>query len=102
MVRNHISNDIDLVQPTQYIVSKNWVAKKLPLEPVLLLPFNPLPIYNENEYSEPNLPDNINNKDPWQLFKLFWMDELINRLIKYINKNAKLHLPSEDKDFPYR
>jgi len=102
MVRNHISNDIDFVQPTQYIVSKNRVAKKPPPEPEPLPPFNPLPIYNENEYSEPNLPDNINNEDPWQLFKLFWTDELIDRLVKHTNKNAKLHPPPEDKDFPRR
>ena len=102
MVRNHISNDIDLVQPTQYIVSKNWVVKKPLPEPVLLSPFNPLPIYNKNEYGEPNLLNNINNKDPWQLFKLFWMDKLINRLIKHINENIKLHPLFEDKDFPYK
>src|ERR1700733_12535574 len=41
-------------------------------------------------------------KDPWQLFKLVWIDELIDRLVKHTNKNAKLHPPPEDKDFPYR
>ena len=102
MVRNHISNDIDLVQPTQYIVPKNRVAKKPPPKPKPLPPFNPLPIYNENKYGEPNLPDNINNKDPWQLFKLFWTDKLIDQLIQYTNKNAKLHPPPKDKDFPCR
>ena len=71
MVRNYISNDIDLMQLTQYIVSKNWIAKKPLLEPKPLPSFNPLSIYNENEYSEPNLLDNINNEDLWQLFKLF-------------------------------
>jgi len=71
MVRNYTSNDIDLVQPTKYIISKNRVAKKPPLEPTLLPPFSPLPIHNENKYGELNLPDNINNEDPWQLFKLF-------------------------------
>jgi len=40
MVRNYISNDIDLVQPTQYIVPKNRVAKKPPPEP------EPLPHFN--------------------------------------------------------
>ena len=78
MVRNRISNDIDLVQPTQYIVPKNRVAKKPPLEPGLLPPFSPLPIHNEYEYGEPSLPDYIINKDPWQLFNLFWLKKLIN------------------------
>ena len=45
--------------------------KKPPLEPTPLLPFKPLPIYNKNKYSKLNLPSYINNKDPWQIFKLF-------------------------------
>ena len=102
MVRNHKSNDIDLVQPTQYIVSKNRVAKKQPPKPEPPPAFKPLSMYNKNEYGEPKLPDYVNNKDPWQLFKLFWPEELINWLIGYTNMNAKLHLPSEDKDFPRR
>ena len=71
MVRNYISNNIDPVQPTWYSISKNRVAKKPLLEPEPLLPFEPLPMYNKNEYGEPNLPDYINNNDPWQIFKLF-------------------------------
>ena len=65
MVRNYISNDIDLIQPTKYTVSKNRVTKKPLLKPEPLPPFKPLPIYNKNEYSKPNLPDYINNNDPW-------------------------------------
>jgi hypothetical protein len=33
MFRNYISNDTDLVQPTQYPTSKSRVAKKLPPAP---------------------------------------------------------------------
>jgi hypothetical protein len=77
-VHNYASNDIDLVQPTQYIISKNQVAKKPLPEPELPFTFKLLPIYNKNEYSEPKLPDYINNEDPWQLFKLFWPEELID------------------------
>ena len=64
MVCNYISNDIDLVQLTKYTIFKNWVAKKPLLEPKPLPPFKPLSIYNKNKYSEPNLPDYINNNDP--------------------------------------
>jgi hypothetical protein len=71
MVRNYISNDIDLVQPTQYPISKNRIAKKPLLKPKLLPPFDPLPIFNEDEYGQLKLPENINNKDPVQLFRLF-------------------------------
>jgi hypothetical protein len=77
-------------------------VKKPLLKPEPPPAFKPLPIYNENEYSEPKLPDYVNNEDPWQLFKLFWLEELINRLVVYINENTKLHLPLEDKDFPYK
>lgn len=38
------SNDIDLVQPTQYNVSKNKPAKKPPLKPWDLPKFEPLAI----------------------------------------------------------
>ena len=42
MVRNYISNDIDLVQPTQYPISENLVAKRPPPEPEPLPAFEPL------------------------------------------------------------
>ena len=71
MVRNYVSNDIDLVQLTKYPISKGRIAKKPPLKPEPLPPFKPLPIYNINEYRQPNLPPHIDNKDPIQLFKLF-------------------------------
>jgi len=89
------------VQPTQYPISKKRVTKKLPPAPEPLPPFNPLLIHNKHKY-KPNLPDHINNKDPWQLFKLFWTDELLNKLVKYTNKNTELHPPPEDAQFPHR
>jgi hypothetical protein len=64
MVRNYVSNDIDLVQPTQYPISKGWIAKKPPPKPEPLPPFKPLPIYNINEYRQPNLLPYIDDKDP--------------------------------------
>ena len=102
MVRNYTSNDIDLVQPTQYPISKNRIAKKPPPEPEPLPPFDPLPIFNEDEYGQPKLPENIDNKDPAQLFRLFWTDELLNQLVEYTNKNAELHPAPEDKEFSRR
>ena len=78
MVHNYISNDIDLVQPIQYPLSKSRVAKKPPPAPRPLSSFELLSMFNNCEYSKPNLPEYIDNKDPWQLFKLFWNDELVN------------------------
>ena len=71
MVHNYTSNDIDLVQPTQYPISKNRIAKKPPPKPELLSPFNPLLILNEDKYGQLKLLENIDNKDPVQLFRLF-------------------------------
>ena len=102
MARNYVSNDIDLMQPTQYPMSKNQGLKKLPLVFEILPTFTSLPIYNKNEYSKPNLLDYIDNKDPQLLFKLFQIDKLIDKLVEYINKNIELHLPLEDMQFPYR
>jgi Transposase IS4 len=99
MVHKHASNDIDFVQPTQYTVPKNKIAKKPPPEPEPLPHFDPLPMHNENEYGQPKLPANINNKDPRQLFQLFWTDEIIDQLVEYTNRNAELHPASEDKEF---
>ena len=86
----------------QYPTSKSRAAKKPPLAPGLLPSFKPLPIFNNCKYGKPNLLEYTNNKDPWQLFKLFWNDELINRLVEYTNENTKLHPLLKDKDFLYR
>ena len=100
MVRNYTSNDIDFVQPTQYPTSKNRVAKRPPPEPEPLPTFEPLPILNESQYGQPKLLAYINNQDPAQLFRLFWTDELMDQLVEYMNKNAKLHPIIKKKDFP--
>ena len=36
------------------------------------------------------------------MFKLFWTDKLIDKLVEYINKNIELYPPPEDTQFPYR
>ena len=59
--------------------------------------FKPLPIYNKNTYSTPKLPHYINSGDPYQIFKLFWTDKLLDKLIKFINWNIKLHLMPKEK-----
>ena len=61
MVRNYVSNDIDFVQPTQYPISKNRVAKRPPPEPTLLPTFEPLPILNKSQYGQLKLLAYINN-----------------------------------------
>lgn len=58
-----MSNDIDLIQPTQYSISKNWGLKKSPLAPKILFTFIPLTICDKDEYGGLNLLNYINDKD---------------------------------------
>ena len=62
-MRNYLPNNVDLIWPTKYPVFKGRIMKKPPLKPKLLLSFKPLPMYNANEYRQPNLPFYIGNKD---------------------------------------
>ena len=77
MVRNRASNDIDFVPYTKRPKRASQKSQKPP-EPWPLPDFKPLPIDNKNIYGKPNLPSNINNSDPLQLFKLFFIDEIID------------------------
>ena len=86
------SNDADLVQPDQYIVLKNKRAKIPPPEPWPLLEFDPLPIDLPFTNGAPNLPPYIDSTDPLALFKLIWMDNLLEELAAFINKYIRLHL----------
>ena len=85
MVRNCISNNEDFVPPTQYPKLSRWIKKKPPPVPNPLPYFKPLPIYNENTYGTLKLLYYIDSGDPYQIFKLFWTNELLDKLIKFIN-----------------
>jgi len=100
MVRNRESNDIDFVQPTQYPKLPRGFARKPPPEPLPLPDFEPLLIDNKNTYGTLKLPANVDASNPYQIFKLFWTDELLDKLAEYTNRNAELHPPSKEKDFP--
>ena len=60
MPSNRTSKDIDFVQPTQYKVPPNRVAKKPPPEPWELPDFKPLHIDDFDDHSTPNLPPTLN------------------------------------------
>ena len=68
MPSNRTSNDIDLVQPTQYKVPPNRVAKKPPPEPWELPDFKPLYINNFDNHSTPNLPPTLDRDNPFAIF----------------------------------
>ena len=60
--------------------------KKLPPLPPLALPnFNAVLINNNNTYRRPNILKYINASNPYKLFKLFFIDKLLNKLVEYIN-----------------
>ena len=92
------SNDADLVQPEQYIISKNKWAKIPPLKPWSLLDFNPLPIDLPYIDSAPNLPPYIDPTNPLALFRLIWTDDLLEELVVYTNEYTKLYPYQEYKD----
>ena len=97
MVRNRASNDEDFVPPTQYPKLPRQIKKKRPPEPKPAPPFDPLPILNKNTYGTPDLPSHIDPSDPYQIFKLFWTDELLDQLVEYTNRNAELNPTSKEK-----
>ena len=67
--------------------------KKNPPLVLLVLPdFDPVLINNNNTYGRPNLPDYIDASDPYAIFKLFFIDELLDQLAEFINRNIELYL----------
>ena len=85
MPSNRISNDIDLVQPTQYNTQQNRPAKNPPPEPWPLPDFTPFQVDDFDDH---------NQHDPSTIFKQFFTDEITDKLIEWTNKYAELH-PSD-------
>ena len=60
---------------------------------LLALPnFNLVPINNNNTYKYLNILDYINISNPYIIFKLFFIDKLLDKLVEFINRNAELYL----------
>jgi hypothetical protein len=53
---------IDLVQPTQYNIQPNWVAKTPPPELWPLPDFTPLQVDDFDDHGTPNLPPNLDRQ----------------------------------------
>ena len=98
MGRKRTSNDVDLVEPDEYIVPKDKKAKTLPPELWPLPEFEPLPVKYPYTYGAPNLLPNINPTNPLALFKLIWTDDLLKELAAYTNEYVRLHLYRKHKD----
>ena len=82
MPSNRAYIDPDVVKPTKYIVPPTCIAKEPPPEPWELPKFKPYNIDNYNTHSEPNLPNYIDTSAPLELFKLFFTDNMMDKLIK--------------------
>ena len=100
MPSNRARIDADLVEPTQYNVRPNQTAKKPRPKPWPLPKFKPLHINNWDDYGSPNLPPGVNNHDPFELFKLFFTDNIMDKLVTWMNKHTKLYPSDEDKGHP--
>jgi len=82
MPRNHARLDADIVQKTWYNVPPNKTAKTPPPKPWPLPHFKPLYINNWDNHSSLNFPSDVNLHDPYKLFSLFFIDDIINKLIE--------------------
>jgi hypothetical protein len=68
------------------------MKKKPFLVPLVLFDFDLVFINNNNTYRCLNLPDYINISDPYVIFKLFFIDKLLDQLVEFINRNIELYL----------
>ena len=85
MVRNKASNDEDFVLPTVYLNQPAGSKKKAPPQPRPLPDFVPLYINNNNKYRRPNIPYNVDLGDVYGIFKPFFTNKLLNKLVNFTN-----------------
>ena len=92
MSRNRVSDDLDHVAdaPTATKKSKNPPPK---LEPIP--PFNPMKIANL-EYGLGKLPQHVASTS-YNVFSLFFSDDILQRIVEYTNEYAEEHCSSIDK-----
>jgi hypothetical protein len=94
MVRNYKSNDKAFVPQTQHPKRAIRRKKRPPPKPSALLDFDLVPINNNITYRCPSIPEYINISDLYIIFKLFFIDKLLDKLAEFINLNAEIYLTS--------
>ena len=72
------------------------MAKTHPLKPWPLPEFKPIYINDWDNYSSLNLPSNVNTHDPFELFSLFFIDEIMDKLVEWTNKHVELYPLDKD------
>ena len=100
MPSNRTSNDIDLVQPTQYHVPPHRIAKKPPPKPWPLPDFVPLDIHDFDDHGTANLPPDVDLHNPFELFSQFFTDDIMDKLVEWTNEFAELNQPDEEIEHP--
>jgi hypothetical protein len=85
----HNSITYVIVKPTLYLkIIKNTVVLKL-LNNRFLFLFKPLLINNSTPYKKPNLRPKLDDLDTFKIFRLFFIDKLMDLLIYYTNANIR-------------
>ncbi|KAF2806735.1 uncharacterized protein BDZ99DRAFT_573468 [Mytilinidion resinicola] len=86
------SNNVDYVQKDP----KPYKHPKLPYpKPTPLPAFEPLQINNYDAPGTPNIPPGLDQHDPVALFRLFFTDEMVEKMVRWTNEYAKDHRPSK-------
>ena len=85
MSRNRVSDDADHVNDESTVIKP---AKKPPPEPWPMPQFKPLPIKNGLQHELDKLPQRI-PRTPYDIFSLFFTEEILQKLINYINQYAE-------------
>jgi len=75
-------NNIDVVKYTKYIVPPSRVAKKLAPKLWSLPAFSPIEIDDYNNPREPNISLNLNRHNPLALFKLFFTNLMVEKMVE--------------------
>jgi hypothetical protein len=61
--------------------------------------FKPLYIDNWDNYGLLNLPPNVNTYDPFELFSLFFIDEIMDKLVEWMNEYTELYLLNKELEY---
>ena len=85
MPSKRTSNDIDFVEPTQYNIQPNYIAKEPPPKPWPLPNFNSLHINDFHNHGKPNLPPNIKQSNPFAIFSQFFTNKIMDQLAEWTN-----------------
>lgn len=94
MPRKRVSDDVDHV-PIDPKPSK--IPKKTPPTPWPLPKFNPMPIIQPYTNGAGDLPPHIDVKPPYDIFSLFFTDEILISLAESTNQNAEILLHTQEQ-----